>query len=109
MVKCNVVAALSRDDALECFSVKDALRQDCCSVGFGSETSMSLRSQCQIALCDACFHFGADSCSDGRSLLWLPCVGELLHGERGCVPVEREAFSQALEREERQRFGPQCW
>ena len=29
MVKCNMVSALSRDDALGRFSVKDALRQDC--------------------------------------------------------------------------------
>ena len=59
MVKCNVVSALSRDDALECFSVKDAFRQDCRSFGFGSGTSMSLRSKYQIGLCDACVHFGA--------------------------------------------------
>ena len=30
---------------------------------------MALRSECQNGLCDACFHFDADSCSDGRSLL----------------------------------------
>ena len=70
MVKCNVVSAHSRDDTFECFSVKDAFRQDCRSVGFGSEPSMSLRSKCQNGLCDACFHFDADSCSDGRPLLW---------------------------------------
>ena len=50
MVKCNVVSAHSRDDALECFSVKDAFRQDCHSVGFGNETSMSPRSESQIGL-----------------------------------------------------------
>ena len=71
MVKCDVVSAHPRDDALECFSVEDAFRQDCCSVGFGSETSMSLRSECQIGLCDVRFLFDADSCSDGRSPSWL--------------------------------------
>ena len=51
MVTCNVQSALSRDDALKCFSLKGASRQDesCgqhrCSVGFGSETSMSLSKQ----------------------------------------------------------------
>ena len=39
---------------------------------------MSLRSECQNGLCDAC---DADSCSDGRSLSLTPCVGELLHRE----------------------------
>ena len=41
---------------------------------------MSLRSECQNG-CDACFHFDTDSCSDGRSLSWTPCIGELLHRE----------------------------
>ena len=45
MVKCNVVSALSREDALECFSVNDAFRLECRSAGFGSETSMSLSKQ----------------------------------------------------------------
>ena len=69
MVKCNVVSAHSREDTFKCFSVKDAFRQDCRSVGFGSEPSMSLRSKCQNGLCDACFHFDADSCSDGRHVV----------------------------------------
>ena len=43
VVKCNVVSAHSRDDAVECFSVKDAFRQEFCySVSLGNETSMSL-------------------------------------------------------------------
>ena len=71
---------------MKCFSVKDALivfRQDerCGSVGFGSETSMSLRGECQNGVCDACFHFDVDPCSNGRSPSWTPCVGELLHRE----------------------------
>ena len=62
---------------------------------------MSLRSECQNGLCDACFHFDADSCSDGRSLSWKSCVGELLHREEltfrlndKCSPVRLNGRSE---------------
>ena len=66
-VKCNVVSAHPRADALESFSVEDALRQSSdrvrvlrstpengCSVGFGSETSKSPLKQVPDR-CDAGF------------------------------------------------------
>ena len=91
MVKCNVVSANSRDDASECFSVKDAFRQDCRPVGFGSETSMSLRSECQNDVCDAFFTL----------TLILALVVALFCGrERTCIQVERQVSSRKFESEE---------
>ena len=92
MIKCNVVPSHSRDDALECFAVNHSFRQDCRSVGFGSETTMSLRSECQIGLCDACFYFDAVP-----AVMIALCCGR----ERACFQVERQVFSRTFEWEER--------
>ena len=50
---------------------------------------------------DACFYFDADSGSDGRSLSWTPCVGELLHREELASKLNDKAFSRTFEWEER--------
>ena len=94
MVKCDVVSAHSREDALECFSVKDALSlfsdRMSAAVNIGKTAVLlvlAVRRRChfEASARSVCvmfgFHFDADSCSDGRSRSWLPCAGKLMHRE----------------------------
>ena len=70
---------------------------------------MSLRSVCQNGLCDACFHFDADSCSDGRSLSWMPRVGELLHREKLASKLNDKRSPAPLNGRGEWGFAPQSW
>ena len=84
----------------------------CCCFLWGSETSViTLEASARAVCVMLAFHFDVDSCSDGRTLLWLAGVCDcfrvkwcsvLLHSERVRIQVVRQVFSQPLEWEERQ-------